>query len=120
MADQIEFEELALRNVDPSLGPTVPLTGTSKQVNDARKDTSQLRSLQKVCNFFCFNVVNSAIFSVHRYHLSTPLLYIPPEQITLCIRLSLSCRHFWRVVGHDIEGGFTYGCSSLPSLLRLH
>lgn len=52
IADQIEFEELALRNVDPSLGPTVPLTGTSKQLNDASKDTSQLRALQKVCTVF--------------------------------------------------------------------
>lgn len=42
IADQIEFEELALRNVDPSLGPTVPLTGTSRQPNDTRNDTSQL------------------------------------------------------------------------------
>lgn len=29
IADQIEFEELALRNIDPSLGPVVPPTGTS-------------------------------------------------------------------------------------------
>lgn len=49
MADRIDFEELALRNVDPSLGPTVPLVGTSKQVNDVRENRSQLQLLPKVC-----------------------------------------------------------------------
>lgn len=49
IADRIDFEEMALRNVDPSLGPTVPLRiGTSKQVNDVRENRSQLHLLPKV------------------------------------------------------------------------
>lgn len=43
VADRIEFEELALRSVDPSVGPAVlPTAGTSKQVNESQ-------SLPKVC-----------------------------------------------------------------------
>lgn len=83
MTDRIEFEELALRNVDPSLGPTVPVTGMSKEQEDVKKARSQLYSLPKVTLFFCSHTVNSKIFSVHRYHLSTLLPYTPPEQIPL-------------------------------------
>ncbi|KAN0087596.1 Mitochondrial K+-H+ exchange-related domain containing protein [Tylopilus felleus] len=48
MTDRIEFEELALRNVDPSLGPTVPVTGMSKEQEDVKKARSQLYSLPKI------------------------------------------------------------------------
>ncbi|KAF8551686.1 hypothetical protein OG21DRAFT_1417510 [Imleria badia] len=45
MADQIEFEELALRHVDPSLGLALPPTGTStKQINDV----GEAHSLPKI------------------------------------------------------------------------
>ncbi|KAI9573572.1 mitochondrial K+-H+ exchange-related-domain-containing protein [Boletus coccyginus] len=44
MVDRIEFEELALRNIDPSLESTVLLTCTGKQVNDV----GRLHSLPKV------------------------------------------------------------------------
>ncbi|KAG6377118.1 hypothetical protein JVT61DRAFT_1169 [Boletus reticuloceps] len=47
-ADQIEFEELALRSVDPSLGPTVPTRTSAKQVNKFTKDQSQSHPLPKI------------------------------------------------------------------------
>ncbi|KAF8442889.1 mitochondrial K+-H+ exchange-related-domain-containing protein [Boletus edulis BED1] len=50
-ADQIEFEELALRSVDPSLGPTVPTRTSAKT-----KDQSQSHALPKVC-IICSNFI---------------------------------------------------------------
>lgn len=119
IADRVEFEELALRSVDPSLGPTFSLTGTSKQTNESQL----LRSLPKVC-VLQPGAVDSSIFFPYRYHSFILPLYIllvrRLEQIMLCIQLSLTCEHFWRVVDRNIEGVFIYGCSSLLSPSRLH
>jgi len=48
MADRIDFEELALRSVDPSLGPTVSLTTTNEQVDDVRKNVNRPQSPPKI------------------------------------------------------------------------
>lgn len=112
VADRIEFEELALSSVEPSLGPTVPLTETSKQVNEGQS----LHALPKVCALQ-FSPVDSSMSFLHRYLSSTPLLYIPPW-IKPCIQLLFICRHFWRVMDRGRKRDFIYGCSLLHSLFQ--
>jgi len=69
--DRIDFEELALKGVDPTLGPSIPnpdITGQANKVDHLEKQTP--REVLRVS-------LITAYLSVHSYPRQIPLVYPP-------------------------------------------